>query len=115
MRCANCEREFDETVGDCPYCGAVPEQNIRRTHQNVNSEQGGYWQEINREDTARRKGARIHMRRINFSYGLIPQLIFIIIVLIIVLFAIFILLPASVLLFLGLVVAWFIFRLFKAF
>jgi hypothetical protein len=106
VRCANCEREFDERQCDCPYCGAVPEHAIHQRPSGKRSESGGQWREDGR-GYQERPGARF--RQVTFGSGVWSQLLLVIIAL----FAIFVLLPAFVFLALGMAAAWFIYRLFK--
>jgi hypothetical protein len=116
MRCANCEREFDETNGDCPYCGAVPEIAGRKNpfagkeneppEITVNGD--GFYEEGHSRRGGQTSGARARFQTASFSSGILARLL----VAAFILFAIFGLLPAFVFVALILAAAWFVLRIF---
>jgi hypothetical protein len=108
MRCANCDREFDETGGDCPYCGAVPESALH-TLSGARLSKGAAGDEADGRAGAGQSGPRVYFKTISFSSrSFLKQLLFAGGLLL----AAFIVLPAFLFLALGLYAVWLLLRLF---
>ena len=119
MKCQNCFKEFDATKGDCPYCGAVPEQEATILNNNEKNNYNGltvsgdgddFYSGANDNDDYQngRTHPRITVKTYSFgSGGFLTQII----VVLISALAIFILLPAFIFVFLILLAVWFLYRL----
>jgi len=113
MRCTNCEQEFDEKLGDCPHCGAVPEMNAqiledKEEYTGITIDQDG--NEDTKENYYNQQQnpySNVYVKRINFPSGIIAQIITLIVIAII----IFVLLPAFLVGFLVVAAIWFVYRL----
>ncbi|MDR3348254.1 MAG: hypothetical protein LBO03_01385 [Acidaminococcales bacterium] len=117
MRCANCDREFDETGGDCPYCGAVPDKELnRQTAFNrmgekppeITINEDGFYEGQGFDRREWRNDPRARVWTARFPSGILGSLLLAAILL----FSVFVLLPAFIFIALGLAAAWFIYRLF---
>lgn len=113
MRCTNCEKEFDEKIGDCPQCGAVPELKVqilesedRKSYTGVTIDQEG---NEDRQEIYNQKNpyTHVHVKHINFSSGILTQVIGLIVIAIF----IFVLLPAFLVGFLVVAAIWFVYKL----
>ncbi|MDR2006480.1 MAG: hypothetical protein LBP78_04470 [Acidaminococcales bacterium] len=117
MRCANCDRDFDETDGDCPYCGAVPDKELKRKTAfnragnkppEITVNEDGFYEERGFGRGGWRGGPSARFWKVSFPSGILGSLLLAVILLL----AVFVLLPAFLFVALGLAALWFIYRLF---
>ena len=104
MICKNCEKEFDETKGDCPYCGAVPEGNLQGNNINTT---GQPERDYEREN----QGPRVVYKQFNIGSSIVSWLVLIVIVAVLMFFV----LPVFVFIALAAVVVWMLGRIFMGF
>lgn len=111
MKCKNCEREFDQSLGDCPYCGAVPEVDVKQMSSQERDNFSGITidPERNEENHEQQQaGPKIYFKQVSSS-GLISTLIFLIVIGLF----IFVAMPLLALIALGIAVIWFFSRVFS--
>lgn len=104
MICQNCEREFDEKMGDCPYCGAVPDSNMHGSEINRAQEE----REAFGED---KSGPRVVYKQFNIGSSLVSWLVIIVVAAALLFFV----LPVFAFFFIGAAVVWLLARVFMGF
>lgn len=121
MLCDKCKREYADDLGQCPYCNEQEEAvevTVLQPGERDNFEgitiSGGEEEpkENNKKNYQEHNYGTTHIYHTSFNsggYGLLWQILF----LIIIAGVIFILLPAFLLLFLGLAVVYYVIRLFR--
>lgn len=112
MKCRNCEKDFDPSLGDCPHCGAVPELDAKQMSSQEIHDFSGVTidpeQDDNQNSYQRQDGPKVYVKKVSFSSGIF-SIIFLVII--IGLF-IFVAMPVFLILALVMAVIWFFAQLF---
>ena len=106
MICKNCEKEFDETKGDCPYCGAVPESSIYSSEINATGRP-----EPESDFGSKAQGPRVVYKQFNIGSSIVSWLVLVVIIAVLMFFV----LPVFVFVALAAVVVWMLTRIFMGF
>lgn len=115
MHCTNCEKEFDEKLGDCPHCGAVPElkaqileHSDKEDYEGITIDQDGNEDRKDNEGYSQQNPySNVYVKRINFPSGILAQIIALIVIAVVV----FVVLPAFLVGFLVVAAIWFVYKL----